>query len=105
MPLVIKQESTSYDVAASELLNLLCSIINAVCIQSRKKGMQLTIFYWLLTIFSVFICVNLRFIRMLIQSTQYAARSTQSLGLLTENAARIINAVSRRFFENMPDVS
>ena len=37
-PLGTNQEITNYDVAASELLNPLCLIIDAVCIQTRKKG-------------------------------------------------------------------
>jgi len=37
-PLVIKQEITNNAVAASKLSNPLCLIIDAVCIQSRKKG-------------------------------------------------------------------
>jgi len=49
-PLVIKQESTNYDVTASELSSPLCLIIDVVCMQTSKKGMQLTIFYRLLTI-------------------------------------------------------
>jgi hypothetical protein len=36
-PLVIKQESTNYDVAASELSYLLCSIIDAVAFSSKEE--------------------------------------------------------------------
>jgi hypothetical protein len=37
-PLIIKQESTNYNVAASELSNPLCSIIDAVTLSSKKES-------------------------------------------------------------------
>jgi len=36
-PLGIKQESTNYDVAASELSSPLCSIIDAVSVSSKEE--------------------------------------------------------------------
>jgi len=51
-PLGVKQESTNYDVAASELSYPLCSIIDAVSVSSKEEKpchWLFSIGYWLFT--------------------------------------------------------